>query len=108
MWLRVEVHRVRCRPCGVRTERLPFVGGQAHYTARVEAAVAQGSYLDTALRGRGTGRALVETVVPCCRRRRRAARPLVRHALRPSPLTGERTLPGDLNDTREYGFERDV
>src|SRR6266849_3765595 len=23
VWLRVEVHRVRCRRCGVRTERLP-------------------------------------------------------------------------------------
>ena len=42
VWLRVEVHRVRCRQCGVRTERLPFVGGKAHYTARLEAAVAQG------------------------------------------------------------------
>jgi transposase len=41
VWLRVEVHRVRCRQCGVRTERLPFVGGKAHYTARLEAAVAQ-------------------------------------------------------------------
>ena len=41
MWLRVEVHRVRCRRCGVRTERLPFVDGKAHYTARLEAAVAQ-------------------------------------------------------------------
>ena len=42
VWLRVEVHRVRCRQCGVRTERLPFVGGKAHYTTRLEAAVAQG------------------------------------------------------------------
>ena len=42
VWLRVEVHRVRCRQCGVRTEQLPFVGGKAHYTARLEAAVAQG------------------------------------------------------------------
>src|SRR6266581_3968071 len=41
VWLRVEVHRVRCRRCGVRTERLPFVAGKAHYTARLEAAVAQ-------------------------------------------------------------------
>jgi len=41
VWLHVEVHRVRCRRCGVRTERLPFVDGKAHYTARLEAAVAQ-------------------------------------------------------------------
>ena len=41
VWLQVEVHRVRCRRCGVRTERLPFVEGKAHYTARLEAAVAQ-------------------------------------------------------------------
>jgi transposase len=42
VWLRVEVHRVRCRRCGVRTERLPFVEGKAQYTTRLEAAVAQG------------------------------------------------------------------
>lgn len=41
VWLRVEVHRLRCRRCGVRTERLPFVEGKVHYTARLEAAVAQ-------------------------------------------------------------------
>src|SRR6266568_5054287 len=41
VWLRVEVHRVRCRRCGVRTERLPFVNGKVHYTARLEVAVAQ-------------------------------------------------------------------
>jgi len=41
VWLQVEVHRVRCPRCGVRTERLSFVEGKAHYTARLEAAVAQ-------------------------------------------------------------------
>jgi transposase len=41
VWLRVEVHRVRCRRCGVRTERLPFVEGKVHHTARLEAVVAQ-------------------------------------------------------------------
>jgi transposase len=41
VWLRVEVHRVRCRRCGVRTEQLPFVQGKVHYTTRLEAAVAQ-------------------------------------------------------------------
>ena len=39
VWLVVEVHRVRCRRCGVRTERLPFVTGKVHYTTRLEAAV---------------------------------------------------------------------
>jgi len=41
VWLAVEVHRVRCRRCGVRTERLPFVAGKAHYTTRLETAVAE-------------------------------------------------------------------
>jgi transposase len=41
VWLRVEVHRVRCRRCGVRTERLPFVTGKAHVTTRLEQAVAR-------------------------------------------------------------------
>jgi transposase len=39
--LRIEVHRVHCPRCGVRTERLPFVAGKVHYTTRLEAAVAQ-------------------------------------------------------------------
>jgi transposase len=37
----LEVHRVRGRRCGVRTERRPFVAGQAHDTTRLEAAVAR-------------------------------------------------------------------
>src|SRR5262249_21128859 len=41
VWLVVEVHRVRCRRCGVRTERIPWLAGKARYTARLEAAVAQ-------------------------------------------------------------------
>jgi transposase len=40
VWLVLEVHRVRCRRCGVRTERLPFLAGKAHCTLRLEAAVA--------------------------------------------------------------------
>jgi transposase len=40
VWLVVEVHRVRCRRCGVRTERLPFLAGKTHYTTRLETAVA--------------------------------------------------------------------
>jgi transposase len=35
VWLMVEIHRVRCRRCGVRTERLPFVTGKVHYTTPV-------------------------------------------------------------------------
>jgi transposase len=41
VWLVVDVHRVRCRRCGVRTERLPFVSGKVHSTTRLEAAVAR-------------------------------------------------------------------
>jgi len=41
VWLVIEVHRVRCRRCGVRTERLPFVTRKAHSTTRLEAAVAR-------------------------------------------------------------------
>jgi transposase len=41
VWLRIEVHRVRCPRCGVRTERLPFVAGKVHYTTRLETAVAE-------------------------------------------------------------------
>ena len=40
VWLHVEVHRVRCPQCGVRTERLPFGAGKAHYTTRLEQAMA--------------------------------------------------------------------
>ena len=41
VWLVVEVHRLRCPRCGVRTERIPWLAGKARYTARLEAAVAQ-------------------------------------------------------------------
>ena len=41
VWLLVDVHRVRCRRCGVRTERLPFLTGKAHCTTRLEAVVAR-------------------------------------------------------------------
>src|SRR5712692_11506569 len=39
VWLVLEVHRVRCRRCGGRTERLPFVTGKAHATTRMEAVI---------------------------------------------------------------------
>ena len=41
VWLVLDVHRVRCPRCGVRTERLPFVAGKAPYTTRLEAAIAR-------------------------------------------------------------------
>ncbi len=75
-------------------------------------------YLDAGLRGRGTGRALVETVLEWCRTQK--IRRLIlwsdtrfdqAHRLyeRMGFLrTGERVLPDDLNQTREYGFERPV
>ena len=75
-------------------------------------------YLDTRLRGRGTGRALVEAALDWCRAQKiprmilwsdtrfdQAHRLYDRMGFR---RTGERVLPGDLNQTREYGFERPV
>lgn len=41
VWLVVEVHRLACPRCGRRTERVPFLAGKAHCTARFEAAVAR-------------------------------------------------------------------
>lgn len=41
VWLVVEVHRVVCRRCGVRTERIPFLAGKAPRTARLDAAIAR-------------------------------------------------------------------
>jgi len=75
-------------------------------------------YLDAALRGRGTGRLLVEAVLGWCRaegighlelwsdtRFDLAHRLYERMAFR---RTGERVLPEDVNQTREYRFERSV
>jgi len=75
-------------------------------------------YLDAELRGRGTGRALVEAALAWCRaggfrrmilwsdtRFDRAHRLYLRMGF---SRTGERTLPDDLNDTRESGFARPV
>ena len=75
-------------------------------------------YLDAALRGQGTGRALVEAVLDWCRahavarlilwsdtRFVQAHRLYQRMGFR---QVGERTLPDDLNQTREYRFERAV
>lgn len=75
-------------------------------------------YLDAHLRGRGLGRALVEQVVGWCRenavthlvlwsdtRFEQAHRLYLRMGF---AQTGERTLPEDINQTREYRFERPV
>ena len=75
-------------------------------------------YLDSRLRGRGTGRALVEAVLEWCRTQNiprlilwsdtrfdQAHRLYERMGFQ---RTGERVLPDDLNQTREYGFERPV
>jgi putative acetyltransferase len=87
---------------------------------RIDAATAElhRLYLDAALRGRGTGRALVETVLDWCRTRQvahlvlwsdtrfeQAHRLYDRMGFR---RTGHRALPGDVNDSREYRFERPV
>lgn len=75
-------------------------------------------YLDAAVRGRGLGDALVQTVLAWCRdngvsrlllwsdtRFVHAHRLYLRHGFR---RTGERELPQDVNQTREYHFERAV
>jgi GNAT superfamily N-acetyltransferase len=75
-------------------------------------------YLEADLRGRGTGRALVEAVIDWCRsqaisrlilwsdtRFEQAHRLYTRMGFQ---RTGERELTGDVNQTREYLFERSV
>jgi RimJ/RimL family protein N-acetyltransferase len=75
-------------------------------------------YLDTALRGRGLGQRLVNETLAWCQARaisrlvlwsdtrfERAHRLYVRMGFQQS---GERVLPGDVNQTREYRFERSV
>jgi len=75
-------------------------------------------YLDATLRGRGVGRALVEAVIGWCRaagvrqltlwsdtRFDRAHRLYEGMGFK---KTGERELPDDPNDTREFGYERAV
>jgi GNAT superfamily N-acetyltransferase len=75
-------------------------------------------YLDPHARGRGLGDALVRTIVEWCRgntvsrlvlwsdtRFEHAHRLYERHGFQ---RTGERALPEDVNDTREYHYERQV
>jgi len=75
-------------------------------------------YLDPAVRGRGLGDALVDTILAWCRqhgiprlvlwsdtRFQHAHRLYLRKGFRQG---GERVLPGDANQSREYHFERAV
>jgi GNAT superfamily N-acetyltransferase len=75
-------------------------------------------YLDAAVRGRGLGDALVKTILAWCRERDivrlvlwsdtrfvHAHRLYLRHGFR---RAGERELAGDINQTREFRFERTV
>lgn len=75
-------------------------------------------YLDATLRGRGVGRALVEAVLDWCRTAG-VARLILwsdtrfdrAHRLYEGmgfAKTGERELPDDPNNTREFGYERPV
>lgn len=41
VWLVLEVHRLRCERCGLRTERFAFLDGKAQQTARFRRAVAR-------------------------------------------------------------------
>ena len=41
VWLVIEVHRVYCRRCGVRSERIDFLEGKHPYTGRFSEAVAR-------------------------------------------------------------------
>lgn len=73
-------------------------------------------YLDADLRGRGVGRALVEAVLGWCRGTgighlvlwsdTRFDRAHVLYQRMGFRRTGERELPGDVNRTREYRYER--
>jgi GNAT superfamily N-acetyltransferase len=75
-------------------------------------------YLDATLRGRGVGRALVEAVLGWCRTAGIARLTLwsdtrferAHHLYEGMGFkkTGERELPDDPNDTREFGYERPV
>ncbi len=75
-------------------------------------------YLDAGLRGRGVGRALVEAVLGWCRGQSighlvlwsdtRFDRAHALYARMGFAQTGERVLPDDPNDTREFRYERPV
>jgi RimJ/RimL family protein N-acetyltransferase len=91
----------------VGVERLPDGAAELHRL-----------YLDGHLRGRSLGRALVEAVLAWCRAGRIARLVLWSdtrfdraHALYERMgfhRTGERTIPGDVNNSREFRYEREV
>jgi putative acetyltransferase len=99
-------------------ERERVVGSVGVDRAGADTAELHRLYLDPHVRGRGLGDALVETIVDWCRihgvrrlmlwsdtRFEHAHRLYARHGFR---QTGERELPEDVNQTREYHFERAV
>jgi RimJ/RimL family protein N-acetyltransferase len=75
-------------------------------------------YLDASVRGRGLGRVLVETVLAWTREHgltrlvlwsdTRFERSHALYRRLGFAQLGERTVEGDLNDSREYRFERDL
>jgi GNAT superfamily N-acetyltransferase len=75
-------------------------------------------YVEESCRGRGAGRALIERVLAWCHEQRMArlilwsdTRFKAAHRLYERMgfrRCGERELVGDVNQTREYGFEREV
>jgi putative acetyltransferase len=91
----------------VGVERLPEGGAELHRL-----------YLDAGLRGRGWGRVLVETIFAWCRREgiahlvlwsdTRFDRAHVLYERLGFRRTGERELPEDVNQTREYRYEREL
>ncbi len=91
----------------VGVERLPDGAAELHRL-----------YLDAHLRGRSLGRALVEAVLAWCRAEgirhlvlwsdTRFDRAHALYARMGFRQTGERELAGDLNETREYRYERPV
>jgi N-acetylglutamate synthase-like GNAT family acetyltransferase len=91
----------------VGVERLPDGAAELHRL-----------YLDAHLRGRSLGRALVETVLQWCRAQgighlvlwsdTRFDRAHALYERMGFGKTGERELPEDLNQTREFRYERTV
>jgi putative acetyltransferase len=91
----------------VGAERLPGAAAELHRL-----------YLDPELRGRGLGRALVEAILGWCQAEgirhlllwsdTRFDRAHALYARMGFRQTGEREIPGDVNQTREFRYERDV
>jgi RimJ/RimL family protein N-acetyltransferase len=117
--LRFDAHYMPPRGAfWVVREEMRVVGSVGVERLDVRTAELHRLYLDASLRGRGLGRALVETVLAWSREERigrlvlwsdtrfeqshRLYRRLGFEQL------GERTVEGDVNESREYRFERDV